>query len=62
MLPALDENTGTVILEAIVLGTVLTTENSGYSNYVVESGMGDVVSLPLNKRLSISHGNPSREY
>ena len=59
ILPALDENTGTVILEAIVSGTpVLTTENSGYSNYVVESGMGNVVSLPfeqnaLNRSLEI---------
>ena len=58
-MPALDENTGTVILEAIVSGTpVLTTENSGYSNYVVESGMGNVVSLPfeqnaLNRSLEI---------
>ena len=67
ILPALDENTGTVILEAIVSGTpVLTTENSGYSNYVVESGMGDVVSLPfeqnaLNKSLKILLENIDKE-
>ncbi|MEC8644399.1 MAG: glycosyltransferase family 4 protein, partial [Pseudomonadota bacterium] len=67
ILPALDENTGTVILEAIVSGTpVLTTENCGYSNYVVESGMGDVVSLPfqqnaLNRSLEILLKNIDKE-
>ena len=67
ILPALDENTGTVILEAIVSGTpVLTTENCGYSNYVVESGMGDVVSLPfqqsaLNRSLKILLENTDKE-
>ena len=65
--PLLDENTGTVILEAIVSGTpVLTTENCGYSNYVVESGMGDVVSLPfqqnaLNRSLEILLKNIDKE-
>ena len=67
ILPALDENTGTVILEAIVSGTpVLTTENCGYSNYVVESGMGHVVSLPfkqnaLNRSLEMLLENVDKE-
>ncbi len=67
ILPALDENTGTVILEAIVSGTpVLTTENCGYSNYVVESGMGHVVSLPfkqnaLNRSLEMLLENIDKE-
>ncbi len=45
--PAYVENTGTVILEAIVAGLpVLATDVCGYANYVVEAGAGEVVPSP----------------
>ncbi|MBA58849.1 MAG: glucosyltransferase I RfaG [Gammaproteobacteria bacterium] len=51
ILPALDENTGTVILESIVSGTpVLASDNCGYSHYINESGMGSVISSPFNQK------------
>jgi UDP-glucose:(heptosyl)LPS alpha-1,3-glucosyltransferase len=67
ILPALDENTGTVILESIVSGTpVLASDNCGYSHYISESGMGSVVPSPfsqkdLNDRLEYLLQNSQRE-
>ena len=46
--PAYVENTGTVILEAIVAGLpVLATDVCGYANYVIEAGAGEVVPSPF---------------
>lgn len=49
--PAYNDNTGTVILEAIVSGLpVLTTEVCGYARYVTEAGAGRVVaSTPFDQ-------------
>ena len=55
--PALDENAGIVLLEAIVAGLpVLATDICGYGHYVVEADVGALVSSPfdqneLNKKL-----------
>lgn len=51
LLPAYDENTGTVILEAMVAGLpVLTTENCGYAHYVDQANAGLVVGMPYAQR------------
>jgi UDP-glucose:(heptosyl)LPS alpha-1,3-glucosyltransferase len=48
--PAYVENTGTVILEAVVAGLpVLATETCGYANYVLEAGAGEVVPSPFRQ-------------
>lgn len=48
--PAYVENTGTVILEAIVSGLpVLATDNCGYADYVTEAGAGKLVPSPFNQ-------------
>jgi UDP-glucose:(heptosyl)LPS alpha-1,3-glucosyltransferase len=48
--PAYVENTGTVILEAIVAGLpVLATDVCGYANYIVEAGAGEVVPSPFRQ-------------
>ncbi len=50
LLPAYDENTGTVILEGLVAGIpVLTTANCGYASYVSQSGAGTVVAEPFTQ-------------
>ena len=55
--PAYNENTGTVLLEALVAGLpVLTTTACGYAHYIDEAQAGYVVPLPfrqetLNSRL-----------
>lgn len=47
--PARKDNTGTVILEAIVAGLpVLVTEVCGYAKHVAKSGAGLVISTPFN--------------
>ncbi len=48
LLPAYDENTGTVILEAIIAGLpVLVTENCGYAHYVQDADAGLVIPDPF---------------
>ena len=48
--PALDENAGIVLLEAIVAGLpVLATDICGYGHYVVEADVGALVSSPFNQ-------------
>lgn len=48
--PAYYENSGMVILEAVVAGLpVLVTENCGYAFYVTEAVAGEVVSLPFSQ-------------
>ena len=46
--PAYNENTGTVLLEAVVAGLpVLVSEVCGYAHYVAEAGAGRVVPAPF---------------
>lgn len=55
--PAYNENTGTVLLEAIASGLpVLTTDVCGYADYILEANAGEVLPSPfqqaqLNKKL-----------
>jgi len=50
LLPAYDENTGTVILESMVAGLpVLTTENCGYAVWVERYSAGRVVPEPFDQ-------------
>jgi UDP-glucose:(heptosyl)LPS alpha-1,3-glucosyltransferase len=46
--PAYNENTGTVLLEAVVAGLpVLTTAACGYAHYIEEAAAGRVIPLPF---------------
>jgi UDP-glucose:(heptosyl)LPS alpha-1,3-glucosyltransferase len=57
--PAYTENTGTVLLEAVVAGLpVLTSAVCGYAHYIVEADAGRVIPLPfeqatLNQELEV---------
>jgi len=45
--PAYNENTGTVLLEALIYGLpVLTTANCGYADYVNQANAGTVLAMP----------------
>jgi UDP-glucose:(heptosyl)LPS alpha-1,3-glucosyltransferase len=65
--PARKENTGTVILEAMVAGLpMLVTDNCGYAKYVDQSKAGIVISSPfkqqvLNEQLASLLLSDSRE-
>jgi UDP-glucose:(heptosyl)LPS alpha-1,3-glucosyltransferase len=49
--PAYQENTGTVLLEAVVAGLpVLTTAVCGYAHYIAEADAGVVVGEPFEQR------------
>ena len=46
--PAYNENTGTVLLEAVVAGLpVLTTAACGYAHYIADAAAGRVIALPF---------------
>lgn len=48
--PAYRENTGTVLLEAMVAGLpVLTTDACGYAHYVEDNAMGTVLAAPFDQ-------------
>jgi len=48
--PAYEENTGTVLLEAITAGVpVLTTDVCGYAHHVQQAGAGTVLSSPFDQ-------------
>jgi UDP-glucose:(heptosyl)LPS alpha-1,3-glucosyltransferase len=48
--PAYNENTGTVLLEAVVAGLpVLTTAACGYAHYIEEADAGRVITLPFEQ-------------
>lgn len=48
--PAYHENTGTVLLEALVAGLpVLTVDHCGYAHYIVEADAGRVMASPFDQ-------------
>ena len=51
--PAYNENTGTVLLEALVAGLpVLVTDVCGYAHYITDANCGRVVPSPSSSRRS----------
>ena len=67
ILPALNENSGLVILEAMVAGLpVLLTDHCGYAEYVARANMGQLVSTPfrqseLNQKLASMLADDNRD-
>ena len=50
--PAYYENTGTVLLEAVVAGLpVLTTDTCGYAFHVLQAGAGQVIASPFEQSI-----------
>ena len=48
--PAYNENTGTILLEAVVAGLpVLVTAVCGYAHYIDEANVGTVLNSPFNQ-------------
>lgn len=48
--PAREENTGTVLLEAMVAGLpVIATDVCGYAHYITDTKMGEVLTSPFNQ-------------
>jgi len=48
--PARTENTGTVLLEALVTGLpVIATENCGYSHYITQADGGQICPVPFDQ-------------
>ena len=49
--PAYKENTGNVLLEAMIAGLpVITTDVCGYAHYVISAGMGEVIAAKTTER------------
>ena len=54
--PARQENTGTVLLEAMVAGLpVVTTDVCGYAHYVIDEKMGEALASPFDQS-AFNHG------
>lgn len=50
--PAYRENTGTVILESIIMGLpAVVSGTCGYSDYVTQSGCGEVIAEPFDQQI-----------
>ncbi|MBN2375449.1 MAG: glycosyltransferase family 4 protein [Sedimentisphaerales bacterium] len=48
--PARTENTGTVLLEAMVVGLpVIATENCGYAHYITQANAGQICPVPFDQ-------------
>ena len=53
--PAYKENTGNVLLEAMIAGVpVITTEVCGYAHYVRDAGMGEVLKEPFEGKACVA--------
>ncbi|RRJ82359.1 glycosyltransferase family 4 protein [Aestuariirhabdus litorea] len=65
--PAYNENTGTVLLEAVVAGLpVLVTDVCGYAHYVEKAGAGLLLESPfeqadMDRKLEVMLTSPNRE-
>ncbi|PJE78684.1 Lipopolysaccharide core biosynthesis protein RfaG [invertebrate metagenome] len=65
--PAYNENTGTVLLEALVAGLpVLTTDVCGYAHYITDAGAGMVMASPflqdqLNQTMACMLTSPDQQ-
>lgn len=49
--PAIDENAGIVLIEALVAGLpVIATDICGYGHYIAETGMGSLIESPFTQK------------